>query len=401
MPQIYQATEPGTPWRVVFVPSSQWTQTGMNSDYAVRVGKMWYDFARHTFFHRFLGRISAWRIDRQLTNDLKSPHNFPDEPRVLSLVKNEVPSFDIANRDMVVFVYGGSGHTRGDPNWLLIERGQENAFVHEIGHAFCGLGDEYYNPHPAQVSPRYPNLADNQSGSTCQDKWGDMLGLVVHPHPDLAHLSLPTQQIGCVFHRQSYPNWAAPTAGYCIMDKQGNDYPYCPVCQRHVEGLMRRYGDGDIRYTFDSLPDGLKITTPRLLTGNEFLAYGLRASPDPVHYAANLQTQPAVVMAGPNGDTPCLGMVEAGNVNQAVSRNIRLHFDWPLSLVALSFWGASARYHLQAYDGQGQHIRSEYQDAILHTGPFEISLSDPQGRIRMVEFGEDTAITLIREIRYL
>ncbi len=404
--QLHAATEPGAPLRIVFVPSHHYGQVGPGSDFAKRVDKMWGLFKNHVFFRRYLSRISAWRIDAIRQNDMNpnSPDLFGNDAVILKWVQSEVSGFDPKKGDVFVFCVGlrENGNVRSDQNppQVTMAFGGEASIVHELGHAIGNLGDEYGGNWVNQAHPEHANVAENAPGYTCQEKWGDMMGLVVHAHPALPQIAnnYPTK-IGCFANAHAL-NWYKPTDHHCLMNQCGSEWPFCPVCQRRLEKVMHRYGTGETTVTFESLPDGFEIKQPLLLKGNEFLAYGVKFSPAPHHYAASLKTQPAILTGGFGAPQNYLGMVQENNHQQPVSRNISIAFDWPLKEVKITFYGATSRYHLQAYDAAGNLLATAYQNAFLHQGPFQITVRDSQNNIRKVEFGEDQSITVITKIQY-
>ncbi|MBU0491541.1 MAG: M64 family metallopeptidase [Chloroflexi bacterium] len=433
MTQLHSPTEPGTPLRIAFVPSHHFGAVGPGSDFAQRVDTLWSYLSQHVFFKRYLSRIAAWRLDATRSDDMSPQQSalFAHEPVVLQWVQSAVPGFDPQNGDTIVFFVGQpaagnvSGHSRLEKrgispyeapvNWVTMAIGEEVVLVHEFSHAFGHLGDEYQSHRTIDntVPPAYPNVADKSPGCTCQDKWGAMWGLEVHPHPDQLPAMGPSSfRIGC-YPDANAPNWSKPTDGptgdgFCLMGMGGRGLPqfaylpFCPVCQRHLEQLIHRYGTGETVVTFDRYPDGARITQPVLLQGPEFLAYGVALAPDPEHYAPAVKAQPAILPGAYGATQHCLAMVLENDPAQHVARNIRLAFDWPLQAVTITFHGATARYHLEAYDQAGHPIPGAvaYQDAVLHQGPHTITVRDAQNRIRQVEFGEDQSVTIITELRY-
>jgi hypothetical protein len=86
--------------------------------------------------------------------------------RAFSLLREQTPAYDLA----VVLVndeeYGGSG---GIPLIASVEPRSALIAVHEIGHAYAGLGDEYEDPYPG-----YPDIEEpNTTTETARDqiKW--------------------------------------------------------------------------------------------------------------------------------------------------------------------------------------------------------------------------------------
>lgn len=133
----------------------------------------------------------------------------------------------LANTD----TYGGGGIFN---SYTLTAAGNkyfEPVVVHEFGHSFGGLGDEYFyendvmsDTYPLDVEPWEPNI------TTLVDfpsKWQDMV-------------DEKTPGVG-VFEGAAYSTHGIyRPADYCRM--RVNDYPaFCPVCQRALERLILFY----------------------------------------------------------------------------------------------------------------------------------------------------------------
>jgi hypothetical protein len=114
--------------------------------------------------------------------------------------------------------------------------------VHEFGHAFGGLGDEYFyegdtmeDTYPTDVEPWEPNLTTLVAFDT---KWKDMLK---------AGTPVPTP----VSRKETYPVGVFEGGGYsfkgvyrpadeCRM--RNNTYPtFCPVCERALKRMIDFY----------------------------------------------------------------------------------------------------------------------------------------------------------------
>lgn len=118
--------------------------------------------------------------------------------------------------------------------------------VHEFGHSFGGLADEY--AYDAAPSPQYPYSIEpwEQNITTLADfdaKWKDMVepGTPV-PTPVQTEKSLIYTKVG-VYERAGYTQKGIyrPTTE-CRM--KINEAPvFCPVCQRALEKLIRFYTD--------------------------------------------------------------------------------------------------------------------------------------------------------------
>ncbi len=120
-------------------------------------------------------------------------------------------------------------------------------FVHEFGHAFGGLGDEYYSSavtynsfYPPGVEPWEPNITALLD--TAILKWKDLVppGTPLPTPPD-------TVKYGNVVGAFEGAGYVAkglyrPTLNHCIMF-QKNWPDYCPVCRRAIEKVIRFKSD--------------------------------------------------------------------------------------------------------------------------------------------------------------
>ena len=113
--------------------------------------------------------------------------------------------------------------------------------VHEFGHSFCGLGDEYaYETedipmYPAEVEPWEPNLTTLKNFEV---KWKDMID---------AKTPVPTPQTRIYINKVG----VYEGAGYSLKGvyrpmqdcrMRTNEYPeFCPVCNRALERLINFY----------------------------------------------------------------------------------------------------------------------------------------------------------------
>lgn len=135
--------------------------------------------------------------------------------------------------------YGGGGIYN---NYLLTTTRHENfrpVVVHEFGHSFAGLADEYFYPgeentdsYPLDVEPWEQNITTLKNFDT---KWADMLK---------KGTPVPTP----VERKNKYPVGVFEGGGYsakgiyrpadeCRM--RNNSYPtFCPVCERAIERVI-------------------------------------------------------------------------------------------------------------------------------------------------------------------
>lgn len=187
----------------------------------------WRATAVHSHFDTFY-------INRYLTTlHLKQLHNLlagiPYEHIII-----------LANTD----TYGGGGiynsytlsYTRAEQFGPVV--------VHEFGHSFAGLGDEYPygdNKHyHTDVEPWEPNITTlNDFGS----KWEDMIAQgTPRPTPPSDDSSMVTKRVG-LFEGAGYMETGIyRPAQDCRM--RANIVPeFCPVCQRHIARLINFYTD--------------------------------------------------------------------------------------------------------------------------------------------------------------
>lgn len=120
-------------------------------------------------------------------------------------------------------VYGGGGIY----NQLLVATSDHRTFsqvlVHEFGHSYAGLGDEYYYDdgyetiYPADTEPWEPNLTTKVD---FQSKWADML-------PD------PSGRLG-LFEGGGYQSKGVWRPSEDCRMKTNESPDFCPVCSRAI-----------------------------------------------------------------------------------------------------------------------------------------------------------------------
>ena len=146
----------------------------------------------------------------------------------------------LANTD----VYGGGGIY----NFYTLTTAHHTMFepvvVHEFGHSFGGLGDEYFyddqytNMYPADTEPWEPNITTLKDFAS---KWKDMLPKETPiPTPPVTDPQKLYTQIG-VYEGGGYCSKGVyRPATECRM--KINEAPaFCPVCQRSLERTIRFY----------------------------------------------------------------------------------------------------------------------------------------------------------------
>jgi len=176
----------------------------------------------------FNSTFESFSIERLLTippNDF-DPDYSHGAGKVYSLLATHVPSYDV----VLVLVndpeYGGSG---GDIAVSSMHPAAPEIVIHEIGHSFAQLGDEYDSPYPG-----YPDIEEpNTTRQTIREliKWNAWI---------LPSTPIPTPESGTyssvvgLFEGAHYhaSGWYRPKLN-CKMQSLG--VPFCAVCSElHV-----------------------------------------------------------------------------------------------------------------------------------------------------------------------
>jgi hypothetical protein len=115
-------------------------------------------------------------------------------------------------------------------------------FTHEFGHAFAGLGDEYYDSetsyidfYPLNLEPWEPNLTTLVK---FDQKWKDMIeeGTPV-PTPNSTQYK---DKVG-VFEGGGYVNKGVYRPMYDCTMKSISEDNFCPVCKRAIQQMIDFY----------------------------------------------------------------------------------------------------------------------------------------------------------------
>jgi len=179
-------------------------------------------------FSRYRNVINIWRIDTTIDFGARRDPTMPrllivNSSKVILFVKSLMPNLDLdfspPDDQIIVLVntqeYGGSG---GAVAVSYTGAFGAQVMIHEFGHTFGGLGDEYVvydSDYPAGLDIPYPNI--DWDGS----KWRDIPGTGAY--------------LGAW-----YRNLVRPTYDSCIMRRV--DYlGFCPVCIRALEARLKHY----------------------------------------------------------------------------------------------------------------------------------------------------------------
>lgn len=127
-------------------------------------------------------------------------------PAFTNVMAQNFPSYDLAILIVNSTWYGGSG---GNPATFTLNEQASLIGVHEIGHQFSSLADEYWSgPWEAANETRNNNLA-----AVVWKNWLNQFGVGIFQH---------TGDADAV-------NWYKPTTHNCLMEQL--DKPFCAVCR--------------------------------------------------------------------------------------------------------------------------------------------------------------------------
>ena len=184
---------------------------------------------KNTAFH---SHFSTFYSDRYLTTSrLKALHD------ALAGIDYE-HIIVLANTDE----YGGGGIYNSYTLTTAHHESFRPVVVHEFGHSFGGLADEYFyeedimsDTYPTDVEPWEPNVTTRVNFAS---KWADLIPEGT-PMPTPAE-DFNTYQVG-LFEGAAYSFKGLYRGSYnCRM--RTNDYPaFCPVCQRALRRLIEFY----------------------------------------------------------------------------------------------------------------------------------------------------------------
>ena len=195
-----------------------------DSDVSIPTRGIW----RHTALS---SHFSTFYSDRYLTTlHLRDLHNLlvgiPYEHIII-----------LANTD----TYGGGGIFNTYTLTTTHHRDFRPVVVHEFGHSFAGLADEYYyddqyeNYYSADVEPWEPNLTTLRDFDS---KWKDLIPAGT-PMPTPATTQY-ADRIG-LYEGGGYMSRGV-YRGFQDCRMKTNAYPrFCPVCQRAIERIIRFY----------------------------------------------------------------------------------------------------------------------------------------------------------------
>lgn len=152
--------------------------------------------------------------------------------RFTNVMATNFPQYDMAVMLVNSPFYGGSG---GIPSIATVNGASSNIAVHEVGHTFVSLADEYWAG--AQFAVERPNKTQDNNAATV--RWRNWLN---------------TPTIGIFPHVPPGQTWFKPTTGTCKMEVLAQEF--CNVCR---ETFVNRFLD-IVRPVDSSLPASTSVS---------------------------------------------------------------------------------------------------------------------------------------------
>jgi hypothetical protein len=249
---------------IILVPSHFYGQdAGSNQQWITDAEAIKNRLLGHPFWKNYRSKINVYRLDVSTADDFKEYNAgswLPDDETLKTFALKNFPSLDYAQNDQIIFaiesvayekdpIYS-AGHTRGDPHVVKLETKHLDNVVHEFGHAFGLLSDEYsVKVNIPDWKSTDPNIATLQPGDTCKDRWGDLENVVIEAPGTWieSEVSRIYRIVGCYdatgkgFETKVF----RPTSEACIMNQIDEKFPFCPVCQRQLVKLLGKYTPSD------------------------------------------------------------------------------------------------------------------------------------------------------------
>jgi len=144
--------------------------------------------------------------------------------KVYDLLQNHLPDYDLIMLIVNDSEYGGSG---GNVAITSINSSSFEIMVHELGHSFAKLADEYETPYPSWTPREFPNSTKETHRELI--KWNHwILDDTPIPTPELWDYN----NVVGLFEGSQYQKygWYRPRLN-CRM--RTLNYPFCEVCKEH------------------------------------------------------------------------------------------------------------------------------------------------------------------------
>ncbi len=183
----------------------------------------------NTYFNSTFDSYGTQRLLTIPPNDHDGSYN-DGSGKVIGLLQQLMPEYDIAGLIVNDPVYGGSGG-----QFLLASLNSSSAEIanHEIGHTFARLGDEYSTAYPGYPDVEEPNTTTNSTRAVKWNAW--ILPTTLIPTPDVpANYTVDGLFEGAHYHTTG---WYRPKHD-CKMRTLG--VPYCEICAQEL--VLSMYG---------------------------------------------------------------------------------------------------------------------------------------------------------------
>lgn len=242
---------------IVLMPSHHYlSDPGEDAQWLIDANTVKEKLLNYPLFSAHRSRMNIYRLDISTEDDYHIGSFTPNQIRIKEFVKTLLPFMDYGQNDQIIFITYSDGFrrqpgareasspTRGDPNLLQIESSRLGVLIHEFGHSFGRLGDEYPKSYTRDVIASHANIASDHPGNTCMEKWGDLFSFVVETDTGTWVDTLPAARtVGChnALQDGSPGSRYAPTQAGCVMDQINEEFPFCPVCIRELEALFEGY----------------------------------------------------------------------------------------------------------------------------------------------------------------
>ncbi len=150
--------------------------------------------------------------------------------------------------------------------------------------------------------------------------------------------------------------------------------------------------------------DGVPVTKPRSLQGDEFLAAGIRLAGVPQGAYCSTATMTAVVPANTYKNArPVLTSAAPGDATMCNTVPVAITFVRPVRSVTLRFFGAAVTYSRKALNAQGQPLGQVDRQVTTYGQEYDITFTATASWISQVHFGHfgnARALTAVSEIAY-
>lgn len=244
---------------IILVPSHYYGQdAGSNKQWVKDAEAIRKQLLEHHFWKNYRNKINMYRLDVSIADDfMQSGENWvPNQAKIKAFALENFPSLDFNQNDQIIFAVESVAYnnepwhipvTRGDPNIVQLETGPHlDTVVHEFGHSFGLLADEYeFELTISDWESKDPNTASGKEGNRCDDKWGDLKDVVIDaPGTFMEKEGWRTSRtVGCYLatKEKSQAKGFRPVNGGCIMNQVTDTFPFCPVCQRQLIKQLSKY----------------------------------------------------------------------------------------------------------------------------------------------------------------